>query len=301
MTAIFLGALFALGLSAGSFVNVLAIRYLPDGKLFTPDVRRGRSHCMSCGKGLVWYELIPLASFVIQRGKCRSCKAKLSLQYPVIELFSGITVLFAGIYLYRFYMMWQYGARSLLALPVWFYSFVFLWSTALIILILILLIDLKHYIIPDQLNIALVVLGVVNMALEGAYNKFGPIEGSFLGHHALLFGFRDNVFVNHLFGALVGLVFFGLIVALSRGRAMGMGDVKLAGALGLLFGWPDIGLIIVFSYIIGALAAFVIMAKYRKTMKDAVPFGPFITAATFLTFFGGVHILSGYFSLFGII
>jgi len=100
-------------------------------------------------------------------------------------------------------------------------------------------------------------------------------------------------------GAAAGGIFFFLIVLASRGRAMGMGDVKLITALGLLFGWPDIVLIIFLSFILGAVVSLILMALGRKKISDLVPFGPFIVLAAGLVFFFGARLLSLYFGIIG--
>ena len=124
-------------------------------------------------------------------------------------------------------------------------------------------------------------------------------NGSFLEHYAALFGLRENIWLNHFFAALLGMLFFGLIILLSRGRAMGWGDFKLIGPLGFIFGWPDILMIIFLSFIVGSICVLPLLIKKEKTMKDAVSFGPFLIIAATLTFFFGYWIIDGYFSLFG--
>jgi len=295
----FLVIVFVFGLAVGSFLNVLAMRYQPGGKLLATGVLSGRSRCTGCGNRLRWYELIPIVSFVVQKGKCRSCHMQLSFQYPLIELLSGLFALGAAYRLSSLYRIWQFGEVS--SLPSWYYLFFLVWLGALATLILISLIDLKFSIIPDQLNLFLLFLGFFNVILQSVYDKFGIFEGSFLGYHALPFGFRENVWLNHLFGAALGLVVFGIIIIITRGRAMGIGDLKMAAVLGFLFGWPDVVLIIVLSFVVGALWSLFAIARGKKTMKDMVPFGPFIALGAFMVFFAGFWIMNGYFNLFGLI
>ena len=96
------------------------------------------------------------------------------------------------------------------------------------------------------------------------------------------------------------MIFFGAIILLSRGKAMGWGDFKLVGALGLIFGWPDILMVILLAFITGALVSIVVLIGKKKKMKDAIPFGPFLTTGAALTFFFGYQIIGGYFKLFGL-
>lgn len=288
--------MFVFGLAAGSFLNVVALRYQVNGKLFAASVVSGRSHCPNCKTTLRWFELIPLLSFVFLRGRCRTCHARLSFQYPFVELLAGLIAVFAPLRLEETYQVWRFS-ESLFA-PLWFYCLLGLWLFALYAILLIALIDLRTYIIPDQLNVFLGILAIGIVAIQQLYDVFGIVSGTFLRYHALIFGFRDNIFINHGLGALVGLVFFGAIVLFTRGRGMGMGDVKLVAALGLLFGWPDVIFIIFFSFIIGSIVALVMMALRKKGMKDLLPFGPFLSLGAFILFFCGFEIMGGYLKLF---
>ncbi|MCL5004629.1 MAG: prepilin peptidase [Patescibacteria group bacterium] len=277
-------ALFFVGTAIGSFLNVISLRYKPGKKLFSEDVITGRSHCPHCRKILKWYELVPVFSFIIQKGKCRHCKHKLSWQYPLIETLSGLIFIFIPIVLGAP----MFAPRSII------------WILIFFIFILIGLIDFRHYIIPDQLNFSLAILGLFLISIKEKTRAFGMFEGSFMGHYSGLFGLRDNIWVNHFFAALLGMLFFGLIIVLSRGRAMGWGDFKLVGPLGFIFGWPDILMIIFLSFIIGSVFVAPLLIKGVKKMKDVVPFGPFLIIASSLTFFFGYQIIDGYFSLFGV-
>ena len=277
-------ALFIIGAAIGSFLNVISLRYKPGKKLFSEDVIAGRSHCPHCRKILKWYELVPVFSFIIQKGKCRHCKHKLSWQYPLIETLSGLIFIFIPISL---------------GVPI-FAPQSIIWILIFFIFILISLIDFRHYIIPDQLNFSLAILGLFLISIKEKTRTFGMFEGSFLGHYSGLFGLRDNIWINHFFAALLGMIFFGLIIILSRGRAMGWGDFKLVGPLGFIFGWPDILMIVFLSFIIGSVFVTPLLIKGVKKMKDVVPFGPFLIIASSLTFFFGYQIINSYFSLFGV-
>lgn len=84
---------FVFGAIVGSFLNVVSLRYQPEQKVFDIKIIGGRSRCPHCGKTLTWYELIPIISFLIQLGKCRSCRHRLSFQYPIVEILSGFIFL----------------------------------------------------------------------------------------------------------------------------------------------------------------------------------------------------------------
>ncbi len=288
--------LFLFGLAVGSFLNVLSIRYQADQRIFDLKTIGGRSRCPHCGKDLVWYELVPLLSFFIQRGCCRSCGERISWQYPIVELATGLIFALIPFSVFQTFQVAFHRIDG--SLPLWYFFLSGIFLLAGAALILISAIDFRLKIIPDQSNLLIAVLGLLAIVVKNYYGLFGEQNGSFLGFYAALFGLRENIWLNHLAGAAFGLVFFGLIVFLSRGRGMGMGDVKLAGALGLLLGWPDVVLTLMLAFIVGAVCSIILMLAGKKGMKSMLPFGPFIAIGAFLVIFWGKAIMSGYFSLF---
>jgi prepilin signal peptidase PulO-like enzyme (type II secretory pathway) len=284
MNYLFYAFLFISGLAAGSFINVIAVRYKSGGKLLSEDIITGRSHCPKCGEKLSWYELIPFFSFVFLGGKCRHCNGKISIQYSLVEFLAGAAFVFVPFSL------------SIQPWPI-----IVVWLLIFSVFILLSLIDFRLSIIPDQINLSLAVLGAILMGLNWSYGFFGAFSGSFVGHFAAIFGFRENILANHFGAALVGFAFFWLIIFFSRGRAMGWGDAKLGAALGLIFGWPDVLMVLILAFVIGAAAGIVLMAKKEKRMRDMIPFGPFLIIGSASVFFFGYEIISGYFNLFGLL
>ncbi|MBI4992513.1 MAG: prepilin peptidase [Candidatus Harrisonbacteria bacterium] len=280
--------LFLFGLITGSFLNVVSFRYDPEKSVFNFRNLLGRSHCPFCRKTLRWYELIPVLSFVVQLGKCRSCGAKLSWQYPLVELTSGL------IFLLPLY----FSNYTLTPKP---YTLIesIIWILVFLTFLLIWTIDYRLYLIPDELNWALVILGLV-LILSSAGN-FGEFQGSFIGPYASLFGLRQNIWLNHLFGAGFGILLTGAIIFLTRGKGMGMGDLKLLGALGFLYGWPDVLFIFMFGSLVGGVVSAVLLLIRRWGMKSQVPFGPFLILGAMLVFFFGEFLLRQYFTLFEIL
>lgn len=260
--------LFCLGLAFGSFLHVLASRYDPERFILTRDTVGGRSYCPHCKKTLAWYELVPLVSFLIQRGRCRNCGAKIGWSYFCVELASGLIVVFAPF--------------AALAMGLGFFAAA-LWTTVFLVLLLVTLIDLRLQIIPDELNILLAALGLGVIVLNGP-------PAPWVGHIAAAFG---------------ATLFFGLLIFITRGRGpngeggMGMGDAKLAFALGLLFGWPDTLLLVALAFVIGAAVGVALIAGKVKNMKSALPFGPFLAIAAAIVFFFGQGIIGGYLYLLG--
>lgn len=263
-----------LGVLVGSYLNVLILRFSP-GEGFRAS-RKGRSHCPHCGETLRWYELIPVVSYLLQGGKCRSCHKRLSLQYPIVELLGALVFIAVP---------WQLGWSFITAL----------WILVFLVFILIAVIDLRLGIIPDKLNLLVAGLGLLIALLT----YYGGVSYSGVDGYALLFQLGEgNFWLQRLAGVVLGLVLFGGIYLLTRGRAMGMGDVKFAGALGILLGWPDVILALVLAFLVGALVALPLLIGGRAAMRSALPFGPFITIGVTLVFFFGYHILNGYFQLF---
>jgi len=283
--------LFMAGTAVGSFLNVVSLRFNPEeGGLFKRIY--GRSHCPHCGRVLKWYELIPLFSFLIQLGKCRSCGYKLTLQYPIVELLGGL--IFVSV-VYNLLPV-----HPLSPIP---YVEMTLWISVFLALLLMSVIDFHHRIIPDSINVFIAVLGIILLG----YKYFsGSIArdiggGSFIKSYALMFPFGGSFPVNILIGVIFGVAFLGTLFVISRGRGMGFGDVKLAAALGLFIGWPDIALALALAFITGAAVSLILIFLKRKTIKDYVPFGPFIALGVILVFFYGYQILYLYFHFFNLI
>ena len=259
---------FILGLALGSFLHVLASRYDPERFILTRHTLGGRSYCPGCKKTLVWYELIPLFSFLIQRGRCRSCGVVIGWSYFCVELASGLIVALVPL-----------TTLTISAAPV----LAALWTAAFLILLLITLIDLRLQMIPDELNILLVVLG--------------------LG--VIIFNAPPAPWFSHLAAALGAALFFALLIFITRNwgankeGGMGVGDAKFVFALGLIFGWPDTLLLVMLAFILGAVVGVALIAIKSKNLKSALPFGPFLAVSAAIVFFFGQNIVSGYLRLLG--
>lgn len=254
--------LFCLGLALGSFLHVLASRYDPERFLLNHGTLGGRSHCPHCKKTLRWYELVPLLSFLVQRGRCRGCSAVIGWNYVWAELASGLILTFVP-----FIVLTAAGGPLSAAL----------WTLAFLILLLITLIDLRLQMIPDELSIALLLIALAITAL-GA-------------------GATGGLWLANLATAAAAAAFFGTLIVLTRGRGMGMGDVKLTFAIGFLFGWPYTLLLIMLAFIIGAVVGVALVARGVKKLKSTVPFGPFLALAAAVVFFCGPAILQSWYNL----
>lgn len=263
--------LFLFGIAIGSFLNVVALRYDGEHFLFSTKRLGGRSHCPHCKKTLRWFELIPLASFAMQGGRCRHCRARIGWQYPAVELISG--VIFVAVHSV-------------------------LWIVAFEILLLVAYVDILLGIIPDELNVMLTAVGIVAVWFVSQNTGIGNLSS--FGPYASIFGLQANLWINHAVAAVFGAAFFGAIILATRGKGMGMGDMKLAFPLGLLFGWPDILIISMLAFIIGGVFGLALIVAGKKTMKSAVPFGPFLVVASAVAFFAGSSLFAWYFHAIGI-
>ena len=242
--------LFVLGACVGSFCNVLIYR-IPKEEEFV----RTPSHCMTCGHELKWYELIPVFSWLIQGGKCRACGVKLSAQYPIVEALNGGMWLLTGL-LYR-------GDWVTTALYCCLFS----------LLLVLSVIDWRTFIIPNGINLAILILGVVRVATD---------PGNWL---------------TYLIGMLAVSLVFLLLHILTGGNGLDMGDVKLVAAAGLLLGWQNMLLAVLVGSLSGALIHSVRM-KHGADRKLA--FGPYLAAGIWLSALAGETLISAYLSLFGL-
>lgn len=276
--------LFIFGLLIGSFLNVVALRYDGDRVVADPKVIGGRSRCPHCGKTLQWYELIPVISFIIQRRKCRGCGAKIGWQYPLVELISACIFAFVPL---QTFMLTGPGEP--------FVTLSIFWVIVFELLLLIAYIDIRLRIIPDELNVVLGVLGIFMLIFLGGY--FGIANHSLFGSYGAGLGLQNSLWANRIAAGIGAAAFFALLILVTRGKGMGMGDVKLALPLGLIFGWPDIILLIVLAFILGALAGVVLIVRGERTMKGSLPFAPFLVVGAAIVFFAGYWIAAAYFGI----
>lgn len=283
--------LFILGTAFGSFLEVVAARYNPDKFILNLRVIGGRSACPYCKRQLRWFELVPLMSFLLQRGRCRRCRARISPQYFIVEVLSGLIFVLVPEKIVQWLFL---GAHPFLAV-----GFSILWIAVFLTLLVIAAIDIRLHLIPDEANIFLALLAVPAIfLLASRADAFS--HGSFVGTYALIFGAQGNIWLGHVLASCFGGAFFGLLVFATRGKGMGMGDVKLAAAIGLLFGWPDVLLVVMLAFVTGAAVGLAAIGGKKKTMKSYLPFGPFLALGAVLVFFYGAGILNWYFGLFNL-
>jgi len=249
-------ATFIFGTIIGSFLNVVIYRFNTGKGLM------GRSSCFSCGKVLAWFELVPIVSFLFQQGRCLKCKCKISWQYPLVELITGVVFTLIA---------WKLFVVE--GLPFLTSSFLLfaLYLVIFSILIVIAVYDLKHTIIPNFFVYLFILLS------SGIF--FMQILGIFKGG---IFTF----YLQDLLAPLILFLFFGGLWLFSGGRWMGFGDAKLSVGIGLLLGWKASIVAFLLSFWVGAIVGILLLSlkQYSFTMKSEIPFGPFLAFGTFLTF-----------------
>ena len=229
---------FILGSIWGSFSNV-CIHRLPDNK----SVSRGRSYCPSCKKQIRWYDNIPIFSYVFLKAKCRDCSAKINVKYLLVELICALS------FVWFFYLF----GLSLTTLLFFILSIFF---------VIIFFIDLKHFIIPNELTFPLMAIGLLK--------SFDPNLNQYLFPN----------FLNSLIGGVAGYLIIWMIIfiykRLRNKEGMGLGDAKLLSAIGFWFGWISIPFILFFSSFIALVLAIPSLINKSKNLSSQIPFGPYL-------------------------
>ena len=241
--------IFIFGLTLGSFLNVLILRLKSGQNL------GGRSRCPECKKQIAWYDNIPLLSFVILQAKCRTCRAKISWQYPAVEFVSGLLWL-AGYFKFVTPDWWQNSSVAWLQ----FFSFGIFVSILLVLFVF----DTRWYILPDQITIPAIVLALV-------LNLFLGVDWPWL-----------------LGSVALGAAWFWLQHVISRGTWVGEGDIRLGALVGALVGtWQGLVLTFFIAYVGGSIIAIALLLLHKKGWKSQLPMGAFLTIATTVTLLWG--------------
>jgi leader peptidase (prepilin peptidase)/N-methyltransferase len=228
---------FIFGALIGSFLNVVIFR-LPDE---SQSVVFPASHCPKCGTDLHWYENIPIFSYIALRGKCRTCKVSISLQYPVVELCMALLSLA---------LFNRFGFSFIL-------PFYFLFLAALLVIIFI---DIHLQIIPDKISLPGILIGFAS----SFFNPLVSWQESGLG---ILLG-----------GGILYAVAKGYFLIAKR-DGMGMGDVKLLAMIGAFLGYQCLLYVIFFSSLTGSVVGIAAMFQQKKGGQTRIPFGPFLSLA----------------------
>ncbi len=246
---------FAFGSIIGSFINVLALR-IYTGRSFV----KGRSKCFACNRNLEWYELVPVLSYFFLRGKCRTCDGHISLQYPIVELLTGI--IFALLY-------WKLGIT--IALPFYLITAVLLLSMSVY--------DFNHKIIPNEIVYIFNFIAILFVFFNNSNNLFG------------------NEFFLNILGGIILYSFFAGLWWISSGKWMGYGDAKLALGAGWLLGISGGIFAIMLSFWIGAIVSVLMLifqalktGEQKLSLKSEIPFAPFIILGIFIQILSGINL-----------
>jgi len=243
--------IFISGLIVGSFSNVCIYRIPRNESIIYPA-----SHCPKCRSNISPKDNIPLLSYILLKGRCRNCKSKISIQYPIVELLTGIIYLII-------YLIYCLGFQFLI--------YIILSS----VLIIIAFIDLNEQIVPDVISLPGIVIGFILSFFVPYISYINSALGVAVG------------------GGIILIIGLGGSVIFKK-EAMGGGDVKLAAMIGAFLGWRYIIISLFLGFFLGALAGiFLIMSKI-KSREDVVPFGPFIVLGSFITLLWGEKIITWY-------
>ncbi|SHI92278.1 prepilin peptidase [Lutispora thermophila] len=240
--------IFILGTIIGSFLNVCIYRIPKKESIAFPS-----SYCTLCNTSLKWYDLIPILSYLLLKGKCRYCRGYITPQYPIIELLNGI--------IYTI-LLFHYGMSL---------DFIY-FSIIISILLIISSIDYYHQIIPDTLLLLLIAITVLyRIAIYYTYDISISLPDSIIS------------------SLLSGLLF--TIISLISNEGMGGGDIKLIAILSFILGFRKAILNILLSFIIGAVISLLLLICGRKGRKDTIPFAPFINISFFISSLWGESII----------
>ena len=216
------------------------------------QIVRGRSYCPKCQRRIEWWDNIPVLSFLWLKGKCRQCGKKISARYPAIELTTALG--FWGIY-----QLVDVRAQPLTTL------FLLALFT---LLLLVFVIDLEKKIIPDSLVFWL--LGLI---------------------FAFFLLVNNQSFYQHLFSGFLASIFLFLLFFITKGKGMGLGDVKLALPLGFFLGWPGVLIWLFLAFLTGGLASIILLLIGRAKFGQRVAFGPFLVIGFVLAVLFGDSLL----------
>ncbi|MCU1483480.1 MAG: prepilin signal peptidase PulO-like peptidase [Actinomycetia bacterium] len=243
-----------LGLLVGSFLNVV-IHRVPRHE----SVVRPRSRCPGCGTTLAERDNIPVVSWLLLRGRCRTCDAPISARYPAVELLTGAAFAAVGA---RFGADWSVPAYLVLVAA----------------LIAVSAVDLELFLVPNRILLATLALGIPLLVLAAAVDDRWHDLGT---------------------AAVGGAIGFGvlLVINLVTPRGMGMGDVKLAGVLGAWLGFLDLGHVFLglfLGFLLGSVGGILLLATGLRTRKDHIPFAPFLAAGAVVAILVGSPLLDWY-------
>ena len=288
---LFIIIIFLLGLAIGSFINALEYR------ITEKKTMAGRSFCPHCKHQLAWYDLFPLLSFAFLGGKCRYCKKKISWQYPLIELVTGLTfsaVLFFSPFAVFLNLNQQIGNPTnvlRLLMPTNSYFSFMNWVSILITLIIF----------------SILILVALHDAKTGYILSIYVFVAAFLALVLIFLGYQGGLdatmitsyFFPFIWSAIVPASILFSLYFFSKGKWMGAGDSELAVLMGLFLGFPLILVSFYTAFIVGSIWSLILVYVAKKAkMKSAVPLGPFLVLGVYVAYFLGPLLVDFYVKMF---
>ncbi len=264
------------GIAIGSFLNVCIDRLpLRKSLIHLP------SHCDSCQHRLSVVDLVPLLSYLFLRGRCRHCHARIPLRVPLVEWLGGMLFLLAFL---RFVAYPPAGFE-----PNYMrFGITAFWGCVFLVIIFI---DWEHQLILNRVTLPMAIVALVILGFDSIF------PDSLILGNLLLFPEGTPSILSGIIGGATGFIFF-LIIFLINPRGMGMGDVKLAGLIGLVTGFPLVIVALLIGIFIGGLVAIVLLALRFKGRKDVIAYGTFLAMGPIVTLLWGVEIYRWYQGLF---
>lgn len=258
-----------LGITSGSFINAFVWRLKinagvePSERDKDLSILTGRSMCPNCRHRLGVFDLIPIVSWIFLRGKCRYCHQKISIQYPVVEISTGLLSL-------AYLFFWPYRLLQMNNIISFFLALVILYG-----LVALALYDIKWYVLPTKIIYWLFFIGIIFqlLILHGNYDR--------------------AILLNIILGTIIGGGLFYLLYIISSGKWIGGGDIRLGFLLGFLLGsLTNSILLIFFASVFGTILSFLLILFKKSTIKSLVPFGPFLIISYIVIQLFGISIIA---------
>ena len=292
---------FFIGTILGSLIDCIASRAVREKSFW------GRSYCLKCKKTLKWYDLFPLVSYIVLKGRCRYCHGKIPLETFIIEVISGFVtalIFYKGLSPNYFVNLSISSIQNIFPLvdtieKIYIYC----------ILFIVVITDLKEGVIPNRIMYPAIFtiliytlffdvlkIGFLYSSLNST--EFGrlllPPHSDFFQRHAMII--LDPLIQSFIAGVSIAL-FFGGVIFFTKGRGMGGGDLTLGVFIGLSLGFPNAFLALLLSFVLGSVAGTALVIGRKKSFKQTIPFGPFLSLGSLIGLLWGNELIGWYLSL----
>lgn len=286
---------FILGSILGSLVKVLADRSLANKSFW------GRSYCEKCKKTLSPYDLFPILSYLLLKGRCRYCQTPIAIEYLLIEVLMGLLI--ALLFLLNVpanFLILPWYSQVVITLDTIFKAF------AIVVFISLFLTDLKDWLIPDRISIPAIIISLIywvaltifkifvlfiSLSQDALGKYLLPPHSDYFARHILI---NAQDFLSALIAATIIALFFGSLIFITKGRGMGGGDLKLGIFMGLVLGFPNAIVAILLSFLMGSIVGLTLILFRVKKLKNLIPFGPFLVVGAIIALFWSEEIIKFY-------